>query len=570
MEFYFIKVFKILINEHSALAPPALLDFINYYFEQHSRFHYNQFIQLNYKANLNMIRRQMALEGISTGQSGGSGSQNRDGGNIGSGTGGIQAGNVGGGTGANGPVAGVIAGIGSAGGSVFSKSLNRSFQDMFESINYHSDVYYLKFINALRLNNYTAAQESFYTYFDLKKWSSRFGSSISSTGAGAGAGTNAQPITNGQQVNGIGGGGVGGAGGSVSSSSVSGATNSVNGGVGGTFGGANFCWSSLNLAIMYAHFHHYRLAYEALTDCISAAREKRDERCLQYAMIWLLHVLQQFRNYTSNGDNNINNNDSMMVTSYNCSSSSNNSITNQKQQNRSAELSHRYNRAYHDLNLIQNLINLISINEYSLPYIAAMAYLHLEKQIYLRANNTSIITRDPLLSSYDTNQLLHRSHQTGARRPPLTTKPLIMATRHQMDDILLRTYALHAAVLNAYGAVHLAAAVSNILARLDLVDTLDQEQVAHVNENQAIACRNDAFYHWHIKGNYQQAIEQLSSFGKYYSTYNSPIRMIIEQAKAEIRFDKFVYSCDWSNAIKCINLVSFLSVIYEYFQIFNN
>lgn len=61
------QVAKILINERASLPPPAIVDFINFYFEQNNRYHYNQFIQLNYKTNLNMIRRMAALEACGPG-----------------------------------------------------------------------------------------------------------------------------------------------------------------------------------------------------------------------------------------------------------------------------------------------------------------------------------------------------------------------------------------------------------------------------------------------------------------------------------------------------------------------
>jgi hypothetical protein len=141
------------------------------------------------------------------------------------------------------------------------------------------------------------------------------------------------------------------------------------------------------------------------------------------------------------------------------------------------------------------------------------------------------------------------------RRPPLTTKPLSLAVQYLMDDILLNAYATHAAILNAYGASHLGCVMSQILARLDLVDLVDDQQVAHVNECQAIACRNLALYEWSVRGRFQRAMDLLISFGKCVSAYNSPLRAIIEQARAEIAFERHLYAADWTQAERCINLV---------------
>ena len=50
-------------------------------------------------------------------------------------------------------------------------------------------------------------------------------------------------------------------------------------------------------------------------------------------------------------------------------------------------------------------------------------------------------------------------------------------------------------------------------------------------------------------------MELLNSFSKHYSPYNNQIRLVIEQARAEIRFERFLFAGDWNSAMKCINLV---------------
>lgn len=57
------QVHKLLVNEKSALSPPEISSFINFYFEQNNSFYYNRFIKLNYFANLTMAK-EIALAGI--------------------------------------------------------------------------------------------------------------------------------------------------------------------------------------------------------------------------------------------------------------------------------------------------------------------------------------------------------------------------------------------------------------------------------------------------------------------------------------------------------------------------
>ena len=93
------------------------MDFINFYFEQNNRYHYNQFIQLNYKTNLNMIKRMSALEG---GQGG-----------TGTGTNGTNAA-----TGANIPGVNFITnGTGQV--QITGALANRKVKDLFKSINFY-------------------------------------------------------------------------------------------------------------------------------------------------------------------------------------------------------------------------------------------------------------------------------------------------------------------------------------------------------------------------------------------------------------------------------------------------
>lgn len=90
-----------------------------------------------------------------------------------------------------------------------------------------NDVHFLRYLNSLRVNEYSTSKEALMTYFD-------------------------------------------------------GNANSV-----------SRCWAGLNLAILHSHFGHSDLALQSIKECISAAQELNDEKCLEYALLWLSRVLQQ-------------------------------------------------------------------------------------------------------------------------------------------------------------------------------------------------------------------------------------------------------------------------------------
>ena len=55
------------------------------------------------------------------------------------------------------------------------------------------------------------------------------------------------------------------------------------------------CWPALNLAMFYYHFEHYNLSIESLKECVSSAQDSNDERCLEYALIWIAKIILQKR-----------------------------------------------------------------------------------------------------------------------------------------------------------------------------------------------------------------------------------------------------------------------------------
>ena len=90
-----------------------------------------------------------------------------------------------------------------------------------------NDVYFLKYINALRVNEFAAAKEALMAYFD------------------------------------------------------------------GNANQMGRCWPALNLAILHSHFGHNEWAIQAIKECISAAQESNDDKCLEFALMWVSRVLAQ-------------------------------------------------------------------------------------------------------------------------------------------------------------------------------------------------------------------------------------------------------------------------------------
>ncbi|XP_054162422.1 anaphase-promoting complex subunit 5-like [Oppia nitens] len=88
-----------------------------------------------------------------------------------------------------------------------------------------NDVHFLKYLNALRVDEFAAAKESLMAYFD------------------------------------------------------------------GNANQMNRCWSALNLAILHSHFGHHEWTIQTIKECISAAQESNDEKCLEFALMWVSRVL---------------------------------------------------------------------------------------------------------------------------------------------------------------------------------------------------------------------------------------------------------------------------------------
>lgn len=373
-----------------------------------------------------------------------------------------------------------------------------------------SDIQYLKFVNSLRLMDYTTAKEYFYAYFDLKKYQRppRMGWNqtlqLLSAMRASGNPPNLQTLVNGQPNQ------------YQYMSQMMAA-------------GSNFSWAALNLAIMHAHFGHYRLAYEALADCITMARERHEDRCLQFAMLWMLIILQQFdqSGLPLNGGTG----EGRRTSSF------------------EAGIVGRFHGPHHDLHLTENLTGLIAISKTPVPHIAGLAYLQLEKLCCLRPIHLS--AEDMFCDAMGWSGI----KMDTPRRVPLSSKPTIFAAQARMDDLMAKSMMMKAAILNAYGASHEAAFLSQALLRLDLSTNIAGENILLVDESHAIAVRNLAHYWWFVRGQSSVAIDLLTRFKRHYRSYNTSLRVIIERALSDVRFDQALAAGDWARVTKEINLV---------------
>lgn len=107
-----------------------------------------------------------------------------------------------------------------------------------------NDLQYVRFLNAMRMREYTKARDALFAYFD----------------------------------------GAAGCGGLT--------TNNTATAAGGNCGGSSSrCWSAFNLALLHQHFDQPRLAFEALKECVSSAQDAGDERCLAYALTCIARLM---------------------------------------------------------------------------------------------------------------------------------------------------------------------------------------------------------------------------------------------------------------------------------------
>lgn len=101
--------------------------------------------------------------------------------------------------------------------------------DLFKRKNTLNEINFLKYMNAIRVNEFVTAKHALFAYFDgISNYGSR-------------------------------------------------------------------CWPALNLAMFYYHFKHYNLSIESLKECVSSAQDSNDERCLEYALIWIAKIILQNR-----------------------------------------------------------------------------------------------------------------------------------------------------------------------------------------------------------------------------------------------------------------------------------
>ncbi|KAH7636414.1 hypothetical protein HUG17_10384 [Dermatophagoides farinae] len=588
-EHYIVKqIYKIQYNEKLALTPQQVMEYLREKFTEDNMFYYNRFITYNYLANLYLIRGN-GFDG-----------QGQDATLLSNGTtipivpaldnranningtnhaayhaaGGIMVTTAGGGGGGTGSGL-YVPPIASTSAPITVDSLNKKYRSLFRSMNFFNDIEYLKFINALRVNNFTMARKAFFDYFDLKKPSFELdpeyipnslthSTNILMRNGGIGNGGGTHPNHNGANVprtidghptvanvgghlhhhhhhhphhfHGFRNQRGGGHGTDTTISNDSGSGRNL------MFSSSNYCWSSLNLAMMYYHFKYYRLAYDALVDCLSLAREKCDERCLQYAMLWILQISQHLDHSKTT------------ITAEHLNLCSEDSEINRNQQ-----LKKRH-KVYADLELMENIIRLILTNPLTLPYISAKTFLHFQRLQYLKS--------DPLLSEQlSLSDVLDGPMNCSNQRSPFLPQPIYLAIKYRLFDVLGEQFSMTSAILNAYGATHLASTYAKLWLRMDVIETIMEERIFRLDESTPIAVRNMAHYLWFVRGDLHQAINLINRFLGHFSSYNQSAKHIMERALIEIMFDYHVNSGHWNAATKCLNAIRCLDRTRSYLML---
>ncbi|KAH9416170.1 Anaphase-promoting complex subunit 5 [Dermatophagoides pteronyssinus] len=570
-EHYIVKqIYKIQYNEKLALTPQQVMQYLREKFTKDNMFYYNRFITYNYLANLNLIR---GFEG-QTGQTdqpsllnGNSMLQaldnNRSNNNNMNGTnfnGGIMVATPGGG---GGNATGLyVPPIATTSAPITVDSLNKKYRSLFRSINFFNDIEYLKFINALRVNNFTMARKAFFDYFDLKKPSfepdpkyiTNSLTNPSNTSIRNGSIGNGVHHPNGANIprgmidgpsNHPGGhqhGNLGFRNQRNGNDSGNNAIDSVSG-RNLMYSSSNYCWSSLNLAMMYYHFKYYRLAYDALVDCLSLAREKCDERCLQYTMLWILQISQHLDHSKPIAIEHLNL----------CSESETNHYLRKK----------KMNKVYADLDLMENIIGLILTNPLTLPYILAKTFLHFQRLQYLKPG--PLLSEQLSLSDVqlDGPMICSNNHQ----RSPFLPQSIYLAIKYRLFDVLGEQFSMISAIFNAYGGTHLASTYAKLWLRMDVIETIMEERIFRLDESTPIAIRNMAHYLWFVRGDFQQAIDLINCFRKHFSSYNQYAKKIMEQALIEIMFDYNLNIGHWNAATKCLNAIRRLDRTRSYLML---
>ncbi|KPM10924.1 hypothetical protein QR98_0094890 [Sarcoptes scabiei] len=508
---YLVKqLMKIQYNEKSALSPQQIIQLIQSKFSIHNSFHYFRFIICNYLANLNLVRDPQDSNALSAFTDSRTNAVNAN--QIG-----LQS-NIQGTSNNNST-------------SLNTDFLNKKYKSLFRSINFFNLIEFLKYINALRVNNYSLSKKAFFDYFDLKKPSFDNHHIGDSTEEISPIGNDSTNVSNNN-------GPASRNDGLAASNPIpfhhrfSSYTNDRNCSAVDVVRGkvlnsncSNYCWSSLNLAMMYSHYRHYRLAYEALVDCLSLARDKRDEPCIQYALLWILQI-------SSNLDH-----------SKNYKRSSETQFDSYK------------SKIYVDFDLIENIIGLLLNNHLTLPYISGKAFLHFAHLMFLK----------PTLSECEQFQFsdildITDEFKVNFKRNPLLPHPFYLSLRFHFSDILGETLNTFSGILNGYGAGHLAAIFARQFLKMDVIEMILDEQIFFLDSNSSIAVRNLAFYIYFFQGDYHLAINLLRNFKNNFSSYNHRCQQILEQAITEINFEHYLNLGEWNSAISCVNSIRNINI----------
>lgn len=137
-----------------------------------------------------------------------------------------------------------------------------------------------------------------------------------------------------------------------------------------------------------------------------------------------------------------------------------------------------------------------------------------------------------------------------------STSPDVLAVKHSMPEVLMMSYISKSAQYASIGANHLMILRSQALLHLHLVEHIGEGLVYRVNENTCIAIRNIALYIWRDCGYFTLAKDMITVLAaNLFSSYQSRITGIWEQALAEIQFEHHFLRDEWSKAENFVNQI---------------
>ncbi|XP_074596547.1 anaphase-promoting complex subunit 5-like [Brevipalpus obovatus] len=189
---------------------------------------------------------------------------------------------------------------------------------------------------------------------------------------------------------------------------------------------------------------------------------------------------------------------------------------------------------YSDEDILRFLYHLLTkATKLDLPRLSAIAHLQFESMVGLGLDNKSY---EKFFDS--------------------SNSPDNLAVKHSMPEVLMMSYACKSAQYASIGATHLTVLRSQALLHLHLVEHIGEGLVYRVNENTCIAIRNIALHVWRNCGHYGLARDMITSLAaNLFSSYQTRITGIWEQASAEIQFEQHYLRDEWAKAENYINQI---------------